>query len=53
MSTWQRFRSTVENPAYYEVPASTKWTIGLLYIALLLGLALGVEYTRNLIPGLS
>jgi Zn-dependent protease len=53
MSTWQRFRSTVENPAYYEVPASTKWAIGLLYIGLLLGLALGVEYTRNLIPGLS
>ncbi len=51
MSTLQRFRSTVENPAYYEVPASTKWTIGLVYLALLAGLALGFESASSVVRG--
>jgi Zn-dependent protease len=49
-STWQRFRSTVTDPAYYQVPPSTKWVVGGLYLALLLGLAVGVEYTQALLP---
>ena len=48
-STWQRFRSSQANPAYYEVTPQAKWVIGSLYLALLLGLALGFEYTHNLI----
>ncbi len=43
ISTVQRFRSTALNPAYYQVPAGTKWTIGSLYLMLLVGLALGAE----------
>ena len=49
-STWQRFRSTVTDPAYYQVPPSTKWLIGGIYLALLLALALGLEYTQALLP---
>jgi Zn-dependent protease len=49
-STWQRFRSTVETPDYYRVPASTKWMVGGLYLALLLALVLGIEYTHALLP---
>jgi Zn-dependent protease len=49
-STWQRFRSTVTDPGYYQVQPSTKWLVGGLYLALLLGLALGVEYTHGLLP---
>ena len=52
ISTWGRFRSTAANPEYYQVPASTKWTIGALYLALLLGLALGVEQTSQLLHSL-
>jgi Zn-dependent protease len=49
-STWQRFRSTRTDPAYYQVSSATKWVVGGLYLALLLGLALGVEYTQALLP---
>src|SRR5205807_9197436 len=49
-STWQRFRSTVTDPGYYQVSSSTKWLVGGLYLALLLGLALGVEYAHALLP---
>ena len=49
-STFQRFRSTAENPAYYDVPANTKWTIGLVYLSLLVGLALGAAHTVHLLP---
>jgi Zn-dependent protease len=44
-STFQRFRSTVLNPAYYAVDARTKLTIGLLYLGLLLALGLGMLNT--------
>lgn len=44
-STFQRFRSTVLNPAYYAVDARTKVTIGLLYLGLLLALGLGMLNT--------
>lgn len=50
LSTFQRFRSTAENPGYYNVPANTKWTIGLLYLSLLIGLALGAAHTIHLLP---
>jgi len=49
-STWQRFRSTEADPAYYQVPSSTRWAIGGLYLILLLALALGVDYTHGLLP---
>lgn len=44
-STFQRFRSTALNPAYYAVDARTKLTIGLLYLGLLLALGLGMLNT--------
>src|SRR2546429_7575829 len=50
LSTWQRFRSTVADPAYYEVPASTKWVVGGLYLILLLLLVLGTDATHSLLP---
>jgi Zn-dependent protease len=49
-STWQRFRSTTVNPAYYAVPADVKWTIGALYLGLLVALALGLQHTSSLLP---
>jgi Zn-dependent protease len=49
-STWQRFRSTETDPAYYQVPTSTKWVVGGLYLILLLALALGIDVTHNLLP---
>jgi len=49
-STWQRFRSTEVDPAYYAVPTSTKWVVGALYLMLLLGLVLGLESTQALLP---
>ena len=49
-STWQRFRSTATDPAYYGVPQSTKWLVGGLYLALLLGLVAGLDYTKALLP---
>jgi Zn-dependent protease len=51
-STWQRFRSTTQNPAYYLVPANTKWTIGALYLGLLIALALGLQHTSSLLPAI-
>ena len=50
-STYQRFRSTVQNPAYYAVDAQTKWTIGLIYLGLLLALGLGMLSTRAILGG--
>jgi len=50
LSTWQRFRSTVADPAFYEVPASTKWVVGGLYLILLLLLVLGTDATHSLLP---
>jgi Zn-dependent protease len=50
-STFQRFRSTALNPAYYAVDAQTKWTIGLLYLGLLLALGLGMLSTRAILGG--
>jgi len=52
LSTFQRFRSTSENPEYYQVPSSTKWAIGSLYLLLLVGLAAGFEYTHPAIGAL-
>jgi len=48
-STFQRFRSTVLNPAYYAVDARTKLTIGLLYLGLLLALGLGMLNTSAIL----
>jgi Zn-dependent protease len=45
LSTFQRFRSTVMNPAYYAVDARTKLIIGSLYLGLLLILGLGMLNT--------
>lgn len=49
-STWQRFRSTAINPAYYAVPANVKWTIGALYLGLLVALAIGLQHANALLP---
>ena len=49
-STWQRFRSSNVNPAYYAVPADVKWRIGALYLGLLVALALGLQHTSSLLP---
>jgi Zn-dependent protease len=48
-STFQRFRSTVLNPAYYAVDAPTKLVIGSLYLALLLALGLGMLSTAGVL----
>jgi Zn-dependent protease len=48
-STFQRFRSTVQNPAYYAVSAQTKFVIGLLYLGLLLALGLGMLSTSAIL----
>jgi Zn-dependent protease len=48
-ATWQRFRSTALNPAYYAVDAQTKLTIGLLYLALLFALGLGMLQTSAIL----
>ena len=50
-STFQRFRSTVLNPAYYAVDTQTKWTIGLIYLGLLLALGLGMLSTNSILSG--
>jgi Zn-dependent protease len=49
LSTFQRFRSTTLNPAYYAVDSQTKVTIGLLYLGLLLALGLGMLGTREVL----
>jgi Zn-dependent protease len=48
-STFQRFRSTQLNPAYYAVSAQTKVVIGSLYLALLLALGLGMLSTSAIL----
>src|ERR671934_57540 len=50
LSTWQRFRSTASDPSYYQVPAFTKLLVGGVYLVLLLGLALGADFTQSLLP---
>src|ERR1700674_3943229 len=48
-ATWQRFRSTTLNPAYYAVDAQTKVMVGALYLALLLALGLGMLQTSAIL----
>ena len=48
-ATWQRFRSTVLNPAYYAVGAQTKVLVGSLYLALLFALGLGMLQTAAIL----
>ncbi|GAC1480716.1 MAG: hypothetical protein PVSMB9_05610 [Candidatus Dormibacteria bacterium] len=48
-STFQRFRSTANNPAYYLVDARTKIIIGSLYLGLLLALGLGMLSTSSIL----
>jgi Zn-dependent protease len=44
-ATYQRFRSTALNPAYYAVDAQTKITVGALYLGLLFALGVGMLQT--------
>src|ERR1700682_2840638 len=44
-ATWQRFRSTTLNPAYYAVGAQTKVAVGALYLGLLFALGVGMLQT--------
>jgi Zn-dependent protease len=48
-ATWQRFRSTALNPAYYAVDVQTKVVVGSLYLALLLALGLGMLQTSAIL----
>ena len=48
-ATWQRFRSTALNPAYYAVDAQTKVIVGSLYLALLFALGLGMLQTSAIL----
>jgi Zn-dependent protease len=48
-STWQRFRSTQLNPAYYAVDAQTKVVVGSLYLGLLFALGLGMLQTSAIL----
>jgi Zn-dependent protease len=48
-ATWQRFRSTNLNPAYYAVDIQTKVVVGSLYLALLLALGLGMLQTSAIL----
>src|ERR1700730_3674010 len=48
-STYQRFRSTVLNPAYYAVDAQTKVTVGALYLGLLFALGVGMLQTSAIL----
>jgi Zn-dependent protease len=48
-STYQRFRSTTLNPAYYAVDAQTKVIVGSLYLALLFALGLGMLETSAIL----
>jgi Zn-dependent protease len=47
--TFQRFRSTTLNPAYYAVDARTKVIVGSLYLGLLLALGLGMLSTSSIL----
>ena len=48
-ATWQRFRSTTLNPAYYAVDTQTKIVVGSLYLALLFALGLGMLQTAAIL----
>lgn len=48
-STFQRFRSTTLNPAYYAVEPQTKVIVGAIYLGLLLGLGLGLIDTSSIL----
>ncbi|MDQ6884428.1 MAG: site-2 protease family protein [Candidatus Dormibacteraeota bacterium] len=48
-STFQRFRSTTLNPAYYAVDGRTKLIIGSLYLGLLVALSLGMLSTSAIL----
>ena len=48
-STFQRFRSTTLNPAYYAVDPQTKVLVGALYLALLVGLGVGMVDTSSIL----
>ncbi len=48
-ATWQRFRSTVLNPAYYAVDAQTKLMVGALYLGLLFALGVGMLQTSAIL----
>ncbi len=48
-STYQRFRSTVLNPAYYAVDAQTKVVVGALYLGLLFALGWGMLQTSAIL----
>jgi Zn-dependent protease len=48
-ATWQRFRSTVLNPAYYAVDAQTKLVVGALYLGLLFALGVGMLQTSAIL----
>src|ERR1700736_1046667 len=48
-STYQRFRSTIVNPAYYAVDVQTKVIVGLLYLGLLFALGLGMLQTSAIL----
>ncbi len=48
-STFQRFRSTTLNPAYYAVDGRTKLIVGSLYLGLLLALGLGMLSTSAIL----
>ncbi len=48
-ATYQRFRSTTLNPAYYAVGAQTKVLVGSLYLALIFALGLGMLQTAAIL----
>ncbi len=48
-ATYQRFRSTVLNPAYYAVDAQTKVIVGALYLGLLFALGVGMLQTSAIL----
>ena len=48
-ATYQRFRSTALNPAYYAVGAQTKVLVGSLYLALIFALGLGMLQTSAIL----
>jgi hypothetical protein len=49
IGTYQRFRSTALNPAYYAVDAQTKVLVGALYLGLLFALGVGMLQTSAIL----
>jgi Zn-dependent protease len=49
LGTWQRFRSTALNPAYYAVDAQTKVIVGAVYLGLLFALGVGMLQTSAIL----